>query len=511
MFTENVFSKYKRKYLIEAIIKSIICGVSAGLLIVGVVLLSLKLSAVTINAGYYVLIGFGVALACGAAVFLVLRPTDKRTAKRLDEEHKLDERAQTALAYKEQSGYLIELQRKDAGDKVKNLPRVKYSFAKVWQYCVIAVVALAISFTSFFIPAKQVVSGDSNKDPGPDFTDEDDTPYELTPFQEARVRELIDNVNDSNITAELKTDIVGELEDLLDKLREAETLGQMRTCVKQTVYNVDQTVNATLYYSQFVSIGENVFPEIASAVKEGIATYNTYTLTDYNNVKFYDTHKLTIITGKVTPYVIKLNESTAISKSEGLSDKLKEVSATAQELIDAVGGINANAFSAVIGIFMSEIEVVQKAIPSSTNSLLQEKLRTVFSNLTNNLTDAIGGEAYTYAMGTFVGYRLLLIFGMDSLIPGSGVGPGTSTKPDDDPSSDRYPDISGGGWGDGDIVYGGDDEIFNPITGEYEKFDTLLKQYLEILEEYVQKGYLTPEQEHAARVYLQLLGYGFND
>ncbi|MCH5148339.1 MAG: hypothetical protein J1G05_03120 [Clostridiales bacterium] len=509
MFTENVFSKYKRKYLIEAIIKSIICGISAGLLAVGVVLLSLKLSAVTINVGFYVLIGLGVALACGAAVFLMLRPTDKRTAKRLDEEHKLDERAQTALAYKEQSGYIIELQRKDAGEKVRNLPHVKYSFAKVWQYCVIVFVALAISFTSFFIPARQIASG-SIEDPGPGFTDEDDTPYELTPFQEARVRELIDNVNDSNFTVELKADVVGELEDLIENLREAETVGEMRTCVKQTVYNVNQTVGATLHYLQFISDSENIFPEIATAVKDGIATYNSYTLTDYNNVKFYDTQKLTIITGKVTPNTIKLNEKTSISKADGLAAKIAEVLGTAQNLLTAVGGKNANVYAGVISDFISDMESVQKLIASSSNTVLQGKLLTVYSNLANNLTDAIGDEAYTYAMGTFVGYRLFLIFGMDALIPGSGIGPGSGTKPDDNPE-DRDPSIGGGGWGGGDIVYGGDDEIFNPLTGDYEKFDTLLKQYLEILDEYVQKGYLTPEQEHAARVYLQLLGYGFDD
>ena len=49
------FKKLKKKFLIDAIIKSVIIGVSAGLFAAGAVWLGLKLAEADINAGFYVL------------------------------------------------------------------------------------------------------------------------------------------------------------------------------------------------------------------------------------------------------------------------------------------------------------------------------------------------------------------------------------------------------------------------------------------------------------------------
>ena len=70
----NEFNRIKKRFLIEAIIKSAACALSAGLFAVGAVLLGLKLGDSAINAGYYVLIGLGAAFAAGAPVFFLLRP-----------------------------------------------------------------------------------------------------------------------------------------------------------------------------------------------------------------------------------------------------------------------------------------------------------------------------------------------------------------------------------------------------------------------------------------------------
>ena len=79
------FKNFKTNYLIRTVLLCIAIGVSAGLLAVGIVLLSLKLNEISINAGFYVLIGVGVAALLGVPLFFLLRPDDVAVAKKIDD------------------------------------------------------------------------------------------------------------------------------------------------------------------------------------------------------------------------------------------------------------------------------------------------------------------------------------------------------------------------------------------------------------------------------------------
>ena len=174
------FDQIQKKHLMWAIVKSGVCALSLGLFVTGMALLALKLSGVSLAAGYYVLIGLGVALLSGAAFYwLLFRPTAKKVAKRTDDDYELHERVQTALAYRDKSGTLVELQREDTDEKLKSLPPRKFSFARIWQFCLIALVALAVGVAGITVPEK--VSGDT-------FVDPDSRPRTVTAEELAGVR-----------------------------------------------------------------------------------------------------------------------------------------------------------------------------------------------------------------------------------------------------------------------------------------------------------------------------------
>ena len=81
---DEKFKKIKNKCLIEALIKSAVIGISAGLFVTGIILLSLVLTGNSIHWAIYIPIGLISALAGGGVSFLFMRPSDMRVAKKYD-------------------------------------------------------------------------------------------------------------------------------------------------------------------------------------------------------------------------------------------------------------------------------------------------------------------------------------------------------------------------------------------------------------------------------------------
>ena len=113
---EKNFLRLKTKYVLMTVLKSVIFGLSCGLLAVGAVLLPLKLKSINIHFGFYILIGVGAALLFGGALFGILfklRLSDVSIAKKLDKDYKLNERVQTVVEYGEDQSDIVSLLRED--------------------------------------------------------------------------------------------------------------------------------------------------------------------------------------------------------------------------------------------------------------------------------------------------------------------------------------------------------------------------------------------------------------
>lgn len=502
MSTEKIFLEHKRRFLISAMVKSAVCGISFGLLAVGVVLLSLKLNAITIDAWYYVLIGMGGALICGAIVFLIFMPTDKYVAKRLDNEYDLNERVQTSLEYSQQTAMLVILQRRDAGEKMREIPHSIFRLSKVWQYCVIAVLAFAISVTAFFIPAKQALG-----DEGPGFNDVDETPYSLTPFQETAMNELIKNVRESGLEYGLKESTAAELENLLENLRLATNKGEMRNSVNYAVYYVNAHIRSANTNEQIsVALRESVF-YLPDAIDEGIVTHKHIQLLDYNNVKYFNTNMIGLITNAVTPYLLDM--FTTLSDSEaGQSAAIKELAESIRSALDSSGVKDSDELYVTLNNFATKL--TQTASQSSDK--IDQEMESLYKVFSDELTDAISVQAYNLAMNRFIRNRLLIVFGMYESDP--DYEPETpSGTPDDgeDPPEDGKGPAEGGGELEGGVQYGSKDKVYNPLTGEYVPYGELLQWYYEEFGKLVESGTLSTEQIHAAKVYFDLLFNGFED
>ena len=80
---------------------------------------------------------------------------------------------------------------------------------------------------------------------------------------------------------------------------------------------------------------------------------------------------------------------------------------------------------------------------------------------------------------------------------------GTSGDPGDPDSGDG--EDHRGGYGDGELEFGGDDMIFDPATGEYVKYGDLIAEYYRLMQEYLESADLTPEQKATVQNYFGIL------
>ncbi|MCH5142396.1 MAG: hypothetical protein J1G07_01595 [Clostridiales bacterium] len=502
-FTDGNFQKYKRKFFIATILKSLICGISFGLVAVGVVLLVLKLNAIIINPGCYVLLSVAVALVVGELAFLFVRLTEKKVAKSLDNDYALDERVQTALEFKDKEGFIYKLQRDDADSKIENLPRRRLKFSRIWQYCVIVLISLGLVITSFCIPFKQI----DDEEKGPVIDPGNKTPYVLTAYQEAALNELIVNVNESHLTDRLKDSTVYILATLLETLRETETVGEMHEHVFAAIEEVHKIILPVNFYADVAAGFEEQDCSIAQAIMDGVATYNTNLLTEYDNVRFFYTNRISIVSSGALPYIEEIREQFNIEKSDVLYGLFGTLSSTIKLSLEATGRDNTDPLYAVLDKFAADLLEFAEQLESYGTSedeaiRLQEDIDILFRNFSDGFTDEIAEQAYNLAVDEFVQNRVLIIF--DLYEGGNDPDPGPDPG---NPGPGTPPDVDIGG----NPSYGSEDEIFNPVTGEYVKYSELLQEYYNLLDQIIKSGQLTPEQEHAARVYFELLFNGFDD
>ena len=505
--TSDRFYKIKEKHVIWAGVKSAVCGISSGLAVTGVLLLALKLSAITLAAGYYVLIGAGVALICGAALFILLfNPTDKQVARRTDDDYRLNERVQTALEYSGESGTLVELQREDAEERLNSLAPLKFSFARIWKFVAIAFVALAIGIAGILVPAKTVV--------GNGLVDFDSTPREVTELERAGVRELISNIEASSLSDELKESVGGVLEQLLTDLDGVDTEGTLAAAVNKAIDGSGTILSSTLSYIQIggaLTAAEQIY--LGQAVIGGGDVYKYYMLTLYDEVRSFNAIKYDAANAKVGKGLTSLRNDLTLLLSGGLADLLGSTASGITAALTASAVSEQDGLYTVLQAFAGELlKIKENAERGSDDTDVQSKISDAFSKFGVNLTGELSAQAYNAAIKVFVSNRLKTIFGYSPLElplidPDKGDG-NTDTPDPDNPNPDNPDRQPPGSGGSGEMEYGSDDMVWVPGRG-YMKYGEIIEEYYNLINQYLHSDELTEEQKNMISAYYDIL-FGSN-
>lgn len=492
------FYKIKRKYFLYTILKCAVCGVSAGLLAVGAVLLALKLSAISLAPYYYAIIGVGCALAAAAVVYVIIRPTDKKVAKKVDNEYSLRERVQTTLEYSGRSGTIVSMQRADTSERLSSLPARRIPIAKILKYAAVFIVAAAIAVTGFIVPQKRVEG--------------EEDPYNRPPteFEILALEELIKNVEDSSLEQGLKTSVLGSLNGLIEELRPAATVSEVMPSILASIDFIDTTLSAVNSYESLCQqFTELQFNDFAEALK-GANVYKEYRLISYDLVQSFEKELISLLNARVEGPIARYRETYNNLESPMAAPVFKHASDTIAAAIEQSGADSSNGVVAVLQSFKEKADEFFESINNGSiiEGFFQHNVDLTFYEFTDDLIDALKEQCYTLGMNRFILFRLKTIFNLPIDEEGENAGAGDKGELPENPGTNPD-DTHQGGYGGGETQYGSDDEIYDPNTGKYVKYGELLAAYYAIVLEYLSSGSLTEEQAAMASYYFEILFSGF--
>ena len=511
------FAQLKRRFVLTAVLKSIVVGVCCGLVATGTVLLALKLNATTIANLYYALIAVCTTVIVTGIAFAIFAPTDKRVAKKLDVEYGLKERVRTALAYQGNDGDVYQLQREDTAATLNALKLHKPTFKQIWVYALAALLAVAMITVALLVPAK-VITAPPVDPPEPPEPSWEELPFNVSEAQLERLGEVVQHVNGYALDEQLKEKIVGELTTLLDLLPTATTNGDMLNLAVNTVRKVDDNCKAAVsYYKLGNSLNNMGRADVAKIFAAGAETYKKYTLQDNSAVISFYNNRASIadeymeeslsefLTTIIAAHTTAQADADAIYSSINLAIIMANVSAD-------------NALFMTLNNFKNELHNY-KAVPgdggeelTAEQAALVAKIDTLYTNFSYRIADELADQAFVFAVDTYVKNVLLEILALTDrpdanvaigydLTAASG---GNSGGKDDDESK-------GGGYGEGDTIYGSADLIYDPDTGEYVPYGQLINKYYAIVNALLNEGKLTEEQASIIRAYFETLLSGVKD
>ena len=498
------FKAQKRKYLISAVIKSVVCGISFGLFALGVVLLALKLSEIRLDAVYYVAITVFSALFAGGLAFLILRPTDKKVAKKLDGEYSLDERVQTALAFAGQQGTIIELQRQDAENTLKTLPRQKIKISRLWQYALAFLLAVALAIAAIVIPAKQtVVEGDEIND----------TPYTVSEYELAVLKELVSDIKKSSLKPQEKGDTADKVEKLIENLKNAKTEIEKNSAVNIAVSDIAAVYTKSNSYIQIAAaMLEKRELHLSQAIISGARAFRTLPFTEYEQAETYYYLRYDTTSSAVAEPIEKFRAQFSVTLEDGFAGACAQTAMSIMNALAAVEVENDGLYTVLESLGKSLQNLSQGDLADDEN--IQEQVAGIFAPFVISFCDELALQSYSGAMNRFVGNVIKALFGLpvdgpesDGQSSGSsGEGSGGSGGGDTDPDQSG----SSGGVGSGEHERAGEDEVYDPFTKQYVKYYEALARYQRIVDELKSSGKLTEQQQNMIDTYYRILSGSYN-
>ena len=494
------FKKQKRKFRRSAFIYSAICGVSFGLFAMGIVYLALALAGAPLFLEQIIGILTGVfvgATGLGFGAFLpLLLPSDQKIAATLDQEYGLHEKVQTALAYQKQEGPVVAMLQADTDERLLHLPKRKFEFRKVWQYFVIGILSVAVFASSLFVPYKLA----QGEDDGP--TLNPSARFEFTPEHLKSMQELIANVEKSPLEANIKEGTVGSLNALISSLALAETNGEMMDCVEGTAQEITNIIKSPLTYRAIANaLGTVALNGLAKMIADGVQVYHDFVIVNYEGVEAFDAQKAALVTEAITE---ALNEFFSVLEEGGAADSGAQEGegdeAPAPGIVERTYG---NIYLALTSAAVQEDDALRSALYTFAERMAQNDNRLnndIEMQFEDDFKASLADQSYRLAMNKYVTNRIREIFGLK--IPADEEFVPTYA---DDSSGGKNDGQTSGGYGPGDLLYGSDDLVYDPVSGKYVTYGELFNDYYAIVESMLREGNLTEEQKEIIRSYIDIL------
>lgn len=533
--SEN-FNKIKKKYLTVAIVASCILGACLGIALTCALAVVIKTSGVNFHWAIYIPVALALAAGTGFLFFLILRPNDRRIAKKLDRDFALKQKVQTMVEFAHAEGDMHTLQREQTDEALGEVAKKPVDLKWLLKFLFIPVIALAMLFAGIFTPAKKSAYVEP--------------PYDITDTHETALKNLIAEVEGSSLETGLRTFVVLELSGLLDVLKETEFQSDMKAAVIEAVHNIDALVADADSYLKIDGVLKSyeVVQPFSTAVVNAVVDYkNSPSLSSMNRVKEREKDAEERITNVLNRWKSKYleefapkadgaTEGTPLPAEEsalklrgfadaltsGLADPRLErfapQSGEEQSLARAASAGDAlyNAYTALA----ANLSEHSQSVNGSNDSMYYENINGYLTAFISGSRAALATQSYNCMMDDYLRNVLSRIFGISRTEFGSNADVAPSPTEDENGDDDENKE-DGGGYGDGVHKYGSNDQILDPDSGEQKKYSdpvnpdnaeyTFYHKYYDRAMEYINSGKCPNDVAAYIRQYFAYLNNGMEE
>ncbi len=495
------FKKLKRKAWRICWFKSLTAGLALGAFTTGTLrwLSNFKLLPQDILIPY--IAGGASAVILWLLFFLLLRPQDARLAKRLDREFELKERLQTMLEFRNASGAMNELQRRDANEALHAVPLGHFKYKRAWIYLSAFLLSASVLATSFvfYPPAEET------KPP-----EKPEIPFEVEDIQLDALKELIESVRTSEMASPYRENVVAILERLLADIPGATTVSKKNELVLTAMEEILEETDASSAAVELIdALWQNEQPGTKSLAK--MLNYYVWprnnpwdkfekSKNDLHNILLHEDHgnesanadkmftetrqALTAISAEITTSLI----GAKVPQEDPLFLHLTRLSSANETNPDGTRlyGLGTMAEK------LESYDAIERELEGTLSILGAE----IFHALEGHAANTNTGEGAVTKLASLFGCALPRFERPNLYDASTGDGSGDSTGPS-------------GSIGGGDIIFGSDDIVYDPVSGQYVEYGKIIAEYNRLMLGKLQSGNYSEEERIAIEKYFAILYGGF--
>ena len=444
------FNKLKAKIRLGTIVRFLVLGLALGALAAAGIAIAQKLAAISPDLLLCVGAGVGVAVIVIVIALLFAFPTEKRVAKRLDDQLSLNEKVQTMVAFRDEQGMMLEMQREDTESLLGEVTSKRLRRKHAWLSAVLPVLAVVVLLTAFVMPVRT-----ESATPGDDNESENEA-WELSEWHITAVRALIDMVKASEMVEDGKGEVVHTLEELISDLAYVDTKTQMK-----------QTVTAAMVEIDAVTDGINTYTVLVRAMKSSTSP---------------KLKELAEALGTPADPILESKYQALKASLEG--DELKaDVNSLATALsvaADAAKVAEVDPLYLALQQFSQALTAFAKTVDELGEEERGTVLMRVFESAAEQMSPALSQQGINRATTDTTNNELMSIFGIAwNELPDELKYPDDEEASTEDNEQQEQEDevIGGGGKGSGEVIYGSDDAIYYPKDETHVKYGDVIDEY----------------------------------
>ena len=450
VFMSKNFEKIKAKIRLGAIVKLLVFGLALGVLTAAGFAIAQKMAAASPDLLLCGGAGMGVALVAAALALAVGFPTEKRVAKRLDDQLSLGEKAQTMLAFRGEQSAMLDMQRQDT-ERVLGAVKPKHLRRKsAWLNAVLPVLAVALLLTAFVMPVR-------TEGTTPDDQQGEQDVWELTEWHVTAVRALIDMVKASEMEEDGKDSVVATLEKLLVDLEYVTTKTQMKQTVTVAMVKIDAVTDGINTYTALVRAMKGATSPKLKELAEAIGTPADPILeSKYQALK-------------------------ASLEGDGLKENVNSLATALSVAADAAKVAEVDPLYLALQQFSQALTAFAKTVDELGEEERGTVLMRVFESAAEQMSPALNQQGINRATTDTTNNELMSIFGIAwNELPDELKYPDNEeASTEDNEYEEKEDEIYGedGGKGSGEVIYGSDDAIYYPKDETHVKYGDVIDEY----------------------------------